>query len=978
MPLPTHIQAHIAAQELTLKHAADNPEKLTKALVDAQVDLNPHQVDAALFAFQNPLSKGALLADEVGLGKTIEAGLIATQYWAEGRRRVLVLCPASLRTQWRDELQEKFFLQSLILDSKVMKESSSPNAFDEGRSSTPRVVIASYHFAARQQDLLMTVPWDLAILDEAHRLRNVHKGARIAESVRSSLATTPKVLLTATPLQNTVLELYGLISFIDDEAFGDQKTFARKYARASEEGDRFDELKARLEPLCHRTLRRQVVEYVSYTNREPITQEFWPTEEEQMVYDLVSDYLRRDALLALPNAQRNLITLVLRKLLASSTFAIAGALDTMVRRLRKTLREGEALLAAVPVTPSAEVEEAEVEEADLVEDLIEEELDGALDLEELDETPEDDEDAGERPTRAQLDAIAAEATELEAFRDLAQAITENAKGEALLTALRIAFERAGELGAQRKAVVFTESRRTQEYLVGLLSRNGYDGKIVRFSGTNNDATARATYQSWRQAHSGSDRVTGSRAVDMRAALVDSFRTDAEIMIATEAAAEGINLQFCSIVVNYDLPWNPQRVEQRIGRCHRYGQRNDVLVVNFLNQANAADQRVYELLAQKFQLFEGVFGASDEVLGSIESGVDIERRIGEIYQRCRTQDEINADFEQLQLEFSDAIDSRMEETRTKLLEHFDAQVHDRLKVRLDESRAAVSRHQDLLLLVMQFAHGPAATLDGTSGRLTVTSAPADLAIDVPRVYASSRPGPDEQVHHLRPADPLAAWAIDRALDRPPERTRVQFDYSGWAVTAAEIQDLVGAGGVMRAVKLTITGKDPEEHLLLVATTDAGRSLTEDQLRRVLQVPARENVAEEVEVPEAVALELSSLEAELLDRFNERRAEWLGTEYEKLDRWAQDERDRLRVDVRDFEKQIKECARGIRQAGTEPERLPLRRQKLQLGRQLDAARRDYDTAVSSVDQRQEAMLDRIEGALTSEHESETLFTIRWDIT
>ena len=975
MPLPTHIQAHIAAQELTLKHAADNPEKLTKALVDAQVDLNPHQVDAALFAFQNPLSKGALLADEVGLGKTIEAGLIATQYWAEGRRRVLVLCPASLRTQWRDELQEKFFLQSLILDSKVMKESTSSNAFDEGRSSTPRVVIASYHFAARQQDLLMTVPWDLAILDEAHRLRNVHKGARIAESVRASLATTPKVLLTATPLQNTVLELYGLISFIDDEAFGDQKTFARKYARASEEGDRFDELKARLEPLCHRTLRRQVVEYVSYTNREPITQEFWPTEEEQMVYDLVSDYLRRDALLALPNAQRNLITLVLRKLLASSTFAIAGALDTMVRRLRKTLREGEALLAAVPQEPSVELDGV-----DLVEDLIEVELDGALDVEELEGTSDGDETAEEPPTRAQLDAIAAEATELESFRDLAQAITENAKGEALLTSLRIAFERAGELGAQRKAVIFTESRRTQEYLVGLLSRNGYEGKIVRFSGTNNDATAQATYQSWRATHAGSDRVTGSRAVDMRAALVDSFRRDAEIMIATEAAAEGINLQFCSIVVNYDLPWNPQRVEQRIGRCHRYGQRNDVLVVNFLNQANAADQRVYELLAQKFRLFEGVFGASDEVLGSIESGVDIERRIGEIYQRCRTQDEINADFEQLQLEFSDAIDSRMAETRTKLLEHFDAQVHDRLKVRLDESRAAVSRLQDLVLTVMRFAHGPAATLDGTTGRLTVMSAPTalDVDVDVPRVYAASRPGPDEQVHHLRPADPLAAWAIDRALERPPERTRVQFDYSGWAVTAIELEDLVGAGGVMRAVKLTITGKDPEEHLLLVATTDAGPSLTEDQVRRLLQVPARENVVEELDVPEAIASELTRLEADLLDRFNQRRAEWLGAEYEKLDRWAQDERDRLRVDVQDFEKQIKECARGIRQAGTEPERLPLRRQKLQLERQLDAARRDYDAAVSSVDQRQEAMLDQIEGALTSKHESETLFTTRWDIT
>ena len=119
---------------------------------------------------------------------------------------------------------------------------------------------------------------------------------------------------------------------------------------------------------------------------------------------------------------------------------------------------------------------------------------------------------------------------------------------------------------------------------------------------------------------------------MRSALVDYFRDEGQIMIATEAGAEGINLQFCSLVVNYDLPWNPQRIEQRIGRCHRYGQKHDVVVVNFLNRKNEADQRVYQLLSEKFQLFEGVFGASDEVLGAIESGVDFEKRIAGIYQR----------------------------------------------------------------------------------------------------------------------------------------------------------------------------------------------------------------------------------------------------------------------------------------------------------------------------------------------------------
>gem|GEM_PF-2324241 len=381
----------------------------------------------------------------------------------------------------------------------------------------------------------MTVPWDLAILDEAHRLRNVYKEAKIAVAIRSALETAPKMLLTATPLQNSLSELYGLVSFIDDSAFGDSRTFARKYSRAGEDGDRFEELKSRLEPLCHRTLRRQVVEYVSYTERRPLTQEFSPSEEEQVLYDLVSEYLRREELAALPYAQRALITLVLRKLLASSTFAIAGALDTMVRRLTKELREGEALLEAEAATVTESVHDGG--DQDLAEALVEEQLDGALSADDLEELSEP-EPAPVPPTRAQLAFIAAEISELEAFRDLAQLITENAKGEALLTALRTAFDRAATLGSSRKAVIFTESRRTQDYLIRLLSENGYEGRIVRFSGTNNDPAASDIYREWRQRHAGSDRVTGSRAVDIRAALADEFRTSAEIMIATEAAAEG--------------------------------------------------------------------------------------------------------------------------------------------------------------------------------------------------------------------------------------------------------------------------------------------------------------------------------------------------------------------------------------------------------------------------------------------------------
>src|SRR5690606_18712894 len=150
--------------------------------------------------------------------------------------------------------------------------------------------------------------------------------------------------------------------------------------------------------------------------------------------------------------------------------------------------------------------------------------------------------------------------------------------------------------------------------------------------------------------------------DTRAALVEHFKERGKVMIATEAGAEGINLQFCSLVINYDLPWNPQRIEQRIGRCHRYGQKHDVVVVNFVDRSNEADARVYELLSQKFKLFEGVFGASDEVLGAIGSGVDFERRIAAIYQNCREPAEIQAGFEALQSELAGEINEAMVRTR----------------------------------------------------------------------------------------------------------------------------------------------------------------------------------------------------------------------------------------------------------------------------------------------------------------------------
>jgi len=187
----TDYQAKYVAYALTRRFRSDNQGRLATALVDAQVDLNPHQVDAALFAFSSPLSRGALLADEVGLGKTIEAGLVMSQRWAERKRRILVIAPSNLRKQWHQELTEKFFLPCGILETKSWNARVKAGVVRPFEA--PEVVICSYEFARRKADDLRATPWDLVVIDEAHRLRNVYKPtnvtARGAKSHRDSTAS---------------------------------------------------------------------------------------------------------------------------------------------------------------------------------------------------------------------------------------------------------------------------------------------------------------------------------------------------------------------------------------------------------------------------------------------------------------------------------------------------------------------------------------------------------------------------------------------------------------------------------------------------------------------------------------------------------------------------------------------------------------------------------------------------------------------
>jgi Helicase conserved C-terminal domain len=367
-----------------------------------------------------------------------------------------------------------------------------------------------------------------------------------------------------------------------------------------------------------------------------------------------------------------------RKILGSSTFAVAETLSSIIERLKALKRPA--------VEDFADIDTAE---------------------EIAEEWPSDDEAIGENGEEPPIDPekLKAEIVELESYLALARSISANAKGEKLISVLNSVLDHIEGKGGKRKAVIFTESVRTQKYLAELLAANGCAGEIVLMNGQNNDAESQAIYANWKKRHEGTDAISGSKTADMKAAIVESFRERKAILIATEAGAEGINLQFCSLVVNFDLPWNPQRVEQRIGRCHRYGQRIDVLVVNFLNLKNRAEERVFELLDSKFKLFDGVFGASDEVLGAIESGTNFEKRVFEIHQSARNRDEIDAEFDRLQAELDESIQADVLDARGKLIGFFDQDVIRILQDRKNKIECIMNAFDERLITIARSEQTP---------------------------------------------------------------------------------------------------------------------------------------------------------------------------------------------------------------------------------------------------------------------------------
>jgi len=939
-------QAKYFASILTQKSVGGSIDCIAQSLLNAAVDINPHQIDAALFAFKSPLSKGIILADEVGLGKTVEAGLVICQYWATGKRKIIIVCPASLRKQWSYELTDKFGLPNEIIDTKNYNEYVNNGL---APFSNKNILICSYNFASKRKDEISALGYDLAVIDEAHKLRNVYKkNNKLAQNIKEAFDNTKKLLLTATPFQNSLMELYGLSTVIDDNIFGDSRSFRAEYVNE----ENYSDLQFRLNPYYKRTLRKDVMEYINYTKRLSLTQEFSATDAEQQLYEEVSEFLRNDNTYSVPTRQKMLTTMIIRKILASSTYALIGTLHTIKERLEQLLLNTEHTQLSLDMYFSDE----EIEDID--EELIEN-IDNSI---------------PPNATEIDIDRLKSEIEKINGFINMAEAINQDTKASSLLNALSSAFSQLLNIGANQKALIFTESMRTQRYLKEFLEQNGYSKKITLFNGSNTDIESNEIYEKWIENNKSNGRTSGIKAADKRMAIVDYFRDTAEIMIATEAAAEGLNLQFCSLVVNYDLPWNPQRIEQRIGRCHRYGQKSDVVVVNFVNKRNFADVRVFNLLNDKFHLFNDVFGASDEVLGQADN-IDFERRIWEIYQECRTEDEINLAFEQLQKDMQEQIDECLSDVKDKVLSNFDIEVQEHLRLSKEKTGAFLNRYEYIFWELTKYILYDKAIFNDEEYSFNLFETVAGCQ---PHKYVLFSKQSDGEAYRL--SHSIAQYVLNKAIELPLKNGYIEFAESDTEINVSVPEHLRNKTGYLVLTSLVVSSFDEEQHSLFTAFTKDGHFLTQEECEKMFLLNGKVKSLQ-ADIPKSITNKLivntnQHIQSKLSE-IDSRNLSYFKEEEERIFRWEKDLINSLENELDTVKRQIREAERQSRIAPNIQEKLAITKKIDELERAKRKKRNELADREDEISDKRRAMISELDSRMIRQTKSEDIFIVEWEI-
>lgn len=834
--------AKYLAEKTLLGSFGDGTDRISKTLLNSKISLNPHQIKASLFAFSSPVSKGVMLCDEVGLGKTIEAGIVISQYWFEHKRNILIITPASLTRQWASELLDKFGLDAEVIDRKSYNSLIKRGVLNPFEQKN-KILIMSYNFASSYFEEIRKSKIDLVVIDEAHKLRNVYNPNNIiANNIYNGIANFKKVLLTATPLQNNLMELYGLSMLIDGNIFGDKEYFKKHFIVDYDYNK--EELRERLSTFIHRTLRNQVQKYVKYSKRITKTFTFIPSQEEDEMYDCITELIQSNPTFGLNSTQTMFVALILRKLLSSSTSAVKKTLKTIKKRLESILK-GE-----------------EVKEFNISEDFDEEFGEEVL----------------EEPKEYDLRKITKELFLVDKALSLADKITDDKKAFKLLEAINYLFENAKN-GRSKKILIFTESRETQNYLFKFLSENGF-GNIVLFNGGSSDSKTKEIYEEWISREEHSHLRTNSKSTNVRSAILDYFKDNAEIMISTEAGAEGLNMQFCSMLVNYDLPWNPQRVEQRIGRCHRFGQKNDVIVINFLNENNQIDSRIYELLDNKFKLFDDVFGSSDEILGTLDNESNFEREIFKIYMQCRTPEEIDRAFNQLQERFKVDISSEMKRTREILIDNFDEDLQNLFESLLSETEGKLKDLEVQLWRMCQFALKDCAVFDNYKFNLKKPY----------KGYFGNYcvADKDRSLVNLRIDDGLGREVVQECKNVETSKSAI-FDISNYKYNITDIKSLKGQKGYIILSKLVIDSFEKEESIILSGRMEDGKYLDSEiceKLFRVSSIDSDEDINISNEIIQRCQEDIKAQSDAVVNLSMERNNSILNQEIKRIDDWAND--------------------------------------------------------------------------------------------
>ena len=525
--MQTPFHAYAAARRLA---GLARSEAMFAVFASSSIKVYPHQIAAAEFAMRSHYIKGCILCDEGSLGKTYEALLIATQSWYEGKDRLLLVLPINLVGQWVGKIENGFSLPYVIWNTENDNNGEIPG--------TDGIIITTYDFAVRYAETIASQTWDMVIFDEADVLFKPEN--KTVAALKAATQGAYRLLLTPTPITMSIMDIYGLIHFIDETILPDADVFYKRYFRKPEN---YHELTAWVSQFAFRTLKSQVTDYVNFTERLPFVENYTLTPAERTLYSKVAAYLAMSKKIAYPEMDSYELSLMYYHILSSSPKAFVKTLSGTISRLANTAEDNE--------------------------------------------------------------KIQKEQAQLEEIRELADGITESGKMKSLLITLKSCLAHMRRLKLNQKAIIFVNNLTTLDTLADLLEKHSYY------------------------------TITGSSPYS-----IEHFRNRKKfaVLITTDTAAKGLDMEFCPLVINYDMLFNAIEMEQRISRCHRQGQTSDVIVVNLLSKENLSDVRIFELINKRISQFEGIFGMSDHIVGNFDLSLD------DVLAQMRLPNEIQQAFE----------------------------------------------------------------------------------------------------------------------------------------------------------------------------------------------------------------------------------------------------------------------------------------------------------------------------------------------